>query len=543
DLYWARTRVLEYLEKIKNRLPTGVTPVLGPDATGVGWVYIYAITDKTGRHDLSQLRSIQDWYLKYYLESLPDVAEVASFGGFVKEYQVEVDPNKLLAYNIPLNMVTDAIRMSNQEVGGGAIELGQAEYMVRGLGYIQTLSDLESISLGTNRMGSPVYLKDVARVTLGPEMRRGVADLNGEGDVVSGVVVMRYGKNALQVINRVKTALEEFKKTRLPPGVEIVPVYDRSQLIQRSIDNLTRTLIEESVIVVFVCLIFLFSFRSAMVVLITLPIAVAMAFIPMVYMKLTSNIMSLGGIAIAIGAMVDAAVVMIENVHKRLEHAPPGTDRHQVIVDAVKEVGRPLFYSLLVITVSFLPVFTLEAQEGRLFKPLAFTKTFSMFFAALLSVTLVPAIMAFLVGRKVIPESRNPLNRLLIAIYNPIARFELRFRFITLSLGATALFLAYPAFQKLGSEFMPPLYEGTFLYMPMTTPGISIAEARRTLQLQDKLLKQLPEVDTVLGKAGRATTATDPAPLTMVETVVTLKPEREWPKNPDGTPETWEVLM
>lgn len=542
DLYWARTRVLEYLEKIKDRIPSGVSPVLAPDATGVGWVYIYALTDKTGQHDLAQLRSLQDWSLKYYLESIPDVAEVATYGGYVREYQVEVDPNRLLAYHIPLKMVADAIRANNQEVGGGAIELAQTEYMVRGLGYVQKPADLEKISLGASMGGAPIHLKDVAHVTLGPDMRRGVADLNGEGDVVSGVVVMRYGKNALDVINRVKAAIEEFKKTRLPPGVEIVPVYDRSDLILRSIDNLKRTLIEESIIVILVCLIFLFSFRSALVVIIMLPIAIAMAFVPMAYMHLTSNIMSLGGIAIAIGAMVDAAVVMIENVHKRLEHAPPGADRNQVIVDAIKEVGRPLYYSLLVITVSFLPVFTLESQEGRLFKPLAFTKTFSMFAAALLSVTLVPAIMGILVGRKVIPESRNPLNRLLIAIYNPIARFELKFRFITLSLGAAAIFLAYPAFKKLGTEFMPPLYEGTFLYMPMTTPGISIGEARRTLQLQDKLLKQVPEVDTVLGKAGRATTPTDPAPLPMVETVLALKPEDQWPKNPDGTPETWEDL-
>jgi len=549
DIYWARTRVLEYLEKIKGRLPPGITPILSPDATGVGWVYIYALVDKTGQHDLAQLRTIQDWYLKYYLESLPDVAEVGTFGGFVREYQVEVDPNKLLAFGIPLKMVMDSIRMSNLEVGGGAIELAQTEYMVRGLGYVQKVEDLKNIPLGTNMMGTPIYLKDIARITLGPDMRRGAADLNGEGDAVGGIVVMRYGKNALQVINRVKAAIEEFQKTRLPPGVEIIPVYDRSKLILQSIATLRRTLIEESIIVILVCLLFLFSLRSSGVVIVTLPIAVILSFIPMMYLRLTSNIMSLGGIAIAIGAMVDAAIVMIENVHKRLEHfqteyplwasTPEGrAQRNQILIHAMQEVGKPLFYSLLVITVSFLPVFTLEYQEGRLFKPLAFTKTFSMFFASFLSITLVPTIMGLFIEKKVIEEKRNPISRFLIWLYNPIARFELRFRFITITLGLVATLLAYPAYKKLGSEFMPPLYEGTLLYMPMTTPGISIYEARRVLQLQDKLLKQFPEVDRVLGKVGRATTPTDPAPLPMVETVVSLKPEHEWRKG-----FTWQKLF
>ncbi len=549
DIYWARTRVLEYLEKIKGRLPPGITPILSPDATGVGWVYIYALADKTGQNDLAQLRTIQDWYLKYYLESLPDVAEVGTFGGFVREYQVEVDPNKLLAFGIPLKMVMDGIRMSNLEVGGGAIELAQTEYMVRGIGYVQKVEDLKNIPLGTNMMGTPIYLKDVARVTLGPDMRRGAADLNGEGDVVGGIVVMRYGKNALQVINRVKVAIEEFQKTRLPPGVEIIPVYDRSKLILQSIATLRRTLIEESIIVILVCLIFLFSLRSSGVVIVTLPIAVILSFIPMMYLRLTSNIMSLGGIAIAIGAMVDAAIVMIENVHKRLEHfalehpdwaltSEGRAQRSQILIHAMQEVGKPLFYSLLVITVSFLPVFTLEYQEGRLFKPLAFTKTFSMFFASFLSITLVPAIMGLFIEKKVIPEKRNPISRFLISLYNPVARFALRWRFITITLGLMATFLAYPAYKKLGSEFMPPLYEGTLLYMPMTTPGISIYESRRVLQIQDKLLKQFPEVDQVLGKVGRATTPTDPAPLPMVETVVSLKPEHEWRKGL-----TWEKLF
>ncbi len=541
DLYWARTRVLEYMEKIKGILPPNVRPVLSPDATGVGWVFAYALVDKTGTYDLAQLRTLQDWYLKYYLESVPDVAEVASFGGFPKAYYVEVDPEKLRARGIPLSRVVSAIRMSNQDVGGGAIELTRTEYMVRGLGYITSRKDIENISLGTNALGTPVYLKDVARVTLGSDMRRGVADLNGEGDAVGGIVVMRFGKNALTTINRVKQALEEFRKTKLPPEVEIVTAYDRSDLILRSIATLRRTLIEESIIVILVCLIFLFSLRSSGVVIVALPIAVILSFIPMYFMKLTSNIMSLGGIAIAIGAMVDAAIVMIENVHKRLEHfqsehpnwalTPEGrTMRNQIMIHAMQEVGKPLFYSLLVITVSFLPVFTLEYQEGRLFKPLAFTKTFSMLFASLLSISLAPAIMGMFVEKKVIPEKRNPISLFLIWIYNPIARLVLRFPFITITLGLVATFLAYPAYKELGSEFMPPLNEGSVLYMPMTLPGISVYEARRMLQIQDKLLKQVPEIDVVLGKAGRATTATDPAPLAMVETFASLKPPELWRK-------------
>ncbi|MHA2611571.1 MAG: efflux RND transporter permease subunit [bacterium JZ-2024 1] len=541
DLYWARTRVLEYLEKVKGRLPPNVRPILSPDATGVGWVFAYALVDKTGKYDLAQLRTVQDWYLKYYLESIPDVAEVATFGGFPKAYYVEVDPEKLRARGIPLSRVISAIRMSNQDVGAGAIELTRTEYMVRGLGFLQGRKDIENISLGTNALGTPIYLKDVARVTLGSDMRRGVADLNGEGDAVGGIVVMRHGKNALKVISRVKAALEEFRKTQLPPGMEIVVAYDRSNLILQSINTLKRTLFEESIIVILVCLIFLFSLRSSGVVILTLPLAVIISFIPMYFMGLTSNIMSLGGIAIAIGAMVDAAIVMIENVHKRLEHfqqenpewekSPEGRNqRNQVIIHAMQEVGKPLYYSLLVITVSFLPVFTLEYQEGRLFKPLAYTKTYSMLFASLLSITFVPAIMNFFTGKRVLPEKSNPISRFLIWIYNPIARFELRFRFITITLGLVATLLAYPAYKKLGSEFMPPLNEGTILYMPMTLPGISVYEARRMLQIQDKLLKQFPEVDVVLGKAGRATTATDPAPLAMVETFVSLKPENQWRK-------------
>jgi Cu(I)/Ag(I) efflux system membrane protein CusA/SilA len=551
DLYWARTRVLEYLEKIKGRIPPGVAPVLAPDATGVGWVFSYALIDRSGKHSLADLRTVQDWYLKPFLESVPDVAEVATFGGFPRAYTVEVHPNKLLAYGIPLNRVVSAVRTSNQDVGAGALEASGTEYMIRGMGYIRSRDDIRNIVLGTTPTGVPVRVSDVARVSLLPDMRRGVADLNGEGDAVGGIVVMRFGKNALRVIDRVKAELEEFKQTRLPEGMEVVIAYDRSDLIKQSIRTLRRTLIEESIIVILVCLFYLFSVRSSLVIIVTLPIAVALSFIPMYYMGLTSNIMSLGGIAIAIGAMVDAAIVIIENVHKRLEHWQGDADRlkddpeglralprrDQVILDAIKEVGRPIYYALLVMTVSFLPVFTLEAQEGRLFKPLAFTKTFSMFFASLLSITLVPAIMSFLIERRVLAEHRNPISRFLIWIYTPIARFELRYRFITITVGLIAIVLAYPAYKKLGSEFMPPLFEGSFLYMPMTLPGVSVYEARRTLQIQNRVLREFPEVEVVLGKAGRATTATDPAPLAMVETFVTLKPQSQWRKGL-----TWETL-
>ena len=537
DIYWARSRVLEYMQGVLGNLPAGVTPTLGPDATGVGWVFEYALVDKSGRHDLSELRTLQDWYVRYWLASVPGVSEVASVGGFVKQYQVDLDPNRLLAYNLPLNRVIDAIRRSNNDVGGRVVEFSGREYMVRGLGYIRNVADIEEIAVGTNENGTPIYIRDIANVHLGPDIRRGIAELNGEGEVVGGIVVMRFGENALAVIERVKEKIEEIKGS-LPEGVELVPVYDRSELILRSIDTLKEKLIEEVVIVSLVCIVFLFHFRSALVVILMLPIAILMSLVAMNYIGLNSNIMSLAGIAIAIGAMVDAAIVMVENAHKRLEkweqEGRPGS-RNVVVIEAAKEVGKPLFFSLLIITVSFLPVFTLEAQEGRLFKPLAFTKTFAMFFASLLSVTLVPVLMLLLIRGKIAPERKNPLNRFLIWAYDPFVHWALRFPKTVLVLALLALLATVPAYMKLGSEFMPPLYEGSLLYMPTGLPGMSIAEAGRVLQLQDKIVMQFPEVKSVFGKAGRARTPTDPAPLTMMENTIVLKPESEW--RPGMTPE------
>ena len=537
DIYWARSRVLEYMQGVLGNLPAGVTPTLGPDATGVGWVFEYALVDKSGRHDLSELRTLQDWYVRYWLASVPGVSEVASVGGFVKQYQVDLDPNRLLAYNLPLNRVIDAIRRSNNDVGGRVVEFSGREYMVRGLGYIRNVADIEEIAVGTNENGTPIYIRDIANVHLGPDIRRGIAELNGEGEVVGGIVVMRFGENALAVIERVKEKIEEIKGS-LPEGVVLVPVYDRSELILRSIDTLKEKLIEEVVIVSLVCIVFLFHFRSALVVILMLPIAILMSLVAMNYIGLNSNIMSLAGIAIAIGAMVDAAIVMVENAHKRLEkwehEGRPGS-RNVVLIEAAKEVGKPLFFSLLIITVSFLPVFTLEAQEGRLFKPLAFTKTFAMFFASLLSVTLVPVLMLLLIRGKIAPERKNPLNRFLIWAYDPFVHLALRFPKSVLVLALLALLATVPAYMKLGSEFMPPLYEGSLLYMPTGLPGMSIAEAGRVLQLQDKIVMQFPEVKSVFGKAGRARTPTDPAPLTMMENTIVLKPESEW--RPGMTPE------
>ncbi len=537
DIYWARSRVLEYMSKIAGRLPEGVNPILGPDATGVGWVFQYALVDETGKHDLAELRSYQDWYLRYQLQAVPGVAEVASVGGFVKQYQVNVDPNKLLAYNIPFTRLTQAIRMSNNDVGGSSIEMSEREYMVRGRGYIHSLKDLEMIPLGVGKNGVPILLRDIASISLGPEMRRGVAELDGKGEVVGGVVIMRYGENALNVIDRVKAKIKEIEPS-LPEGMKIVTTYDRSDLILRAMATLKEKLIEVTIVVSLVSMVFLFHFRSALVAILSLPLAILLSFIAMYYLGLTSNVMSLGGIAIAIGAMVDAAIVMIENAHRRLEQMQLGQDRTRVIIDAAKELGKPLFFSLLIITVSFMPVFTLEAQEGRLFKPLAFTKTFAMFFASLLSITLVPLLMVYLIRGRITPTEKNPINRFLIALYEPVARWLLRFRGGVIT-GAVVLFiLTIPVFLHLGSEFMPPLNEGTILYMPTALPGISITKATQILQQQDALLKQFPEVERVFGKIGRAETSTDPAPLSMAEVTVTLKPEDQWRPGM-----TWDKLI
>jgi Cu(I)/Ag(I) efflux system membrane protein CusA/SilA len=528
DIYWARSRVLEYLNYVSKRLPAGVTPTLGPDATGVGWVYEYALVDKTGRHDLAQLRSLQDWFLRYELTAVEGVSEVASIGGLVKQYQVVVHPDRLAAYGIPIQKIRMAIQRSNNDVGGRLVEMGETEFMVRGLGYIKTLDDLRNIPLTSDR-GTPVLLRDVADVRLGPELRRGIADLDGQGDVAGGVVVMRFGENALSTIRNVKKKLADLKDS-LPEGVEIVPTYDRSGLIDRAIETLKGKLLEESLVVALVCVVFLLHFRSALVAILTLPLAVLMAFIVMYYQGLNANIMSLSGIAIAIGAMVDAAIIMIENMHKHMEHDGGKRNHWDLVVDASKEVGPTLFYSLLVITVSFLPVFTLEAQEGRLFKPLAFTKTYSMAAAALLAITIVPVWMGFFIRGKIRPEEKNPINRLLIRLYHPVLDWALNHK-RTILLGAVVVVasLAWPV-MKIGTEFMPPLYEGDLLYMPTTLPGISITKAKELLQQTDRIIRTFPEVDTVFGKIGRAETATDPAPLTMLETTITLKPEKKWRK-------------
>jgi Cu(I)/Ag(I) efflux system membrane protein CusA/SilA len=540
DIYWARSRVLEYLNEVAGKLPEGVTPTLGPDATGVGWVFQYALTDESGARDLSELRTLQDWYLRYWLESVPGVAEVASVGGFVKQYQIEIDPNKLLAYDIPINEVIEAVRKSNNDVGGRVVELASTEYFVRGRGYIESTEDIENIAIGTNGNGTPVLVRDVASVHLGPDMRRGAAELDGKGETVGGIVVMRYGENALDVIERVKQKIEDVKPS-LPEGVEIVTTYDRSNLIERAIETLRGTLFEEMIIVSLVIIVFLLHWRSAVIPIISIPVGVLMAFIPMYYMGLNANIMSLGGIAIAIGEMVDASIVLIENVHKKLERwqeEGERGDRFQAVMEGMKEVGRPVFFSLLIITVSFLPVFTLEYQEGRLFKPLAFTKTFIMFFSSLLAITITPALIALLVTGRIKPEETNPISRFFIRLYNPVVRFVLRYKPTVLITSIVLFLLTIVPFLKLGSEFMPPLNEGTILYMPTAVPGMSITEASRVLQLQDRMLMQFPEVERVFGKIGRSESPTDPAPLSMVETVVTLKPESEWR---DGM--TWDKLI
>jgi len=531
DVYWARSRVLEYLSQLQGKFPAGVTPQLGPDATGVGWVYEYALVDKSGTHDLAELRTFQDWHLRYWLASVPGVAEVAGVGGFGKQYQVDLDPSRLIAYNLPISDVISAIRAGNNDVGGRSVEMTGKEYVIRGRGYITSAEQLDKVVVGRRPDGTPLLLRDVANVHLGPEMRRGLTELDGQGEVVGGIVVMRYGENALNVIGRVKAKIKEIEPG-LPKGVKIVTTYDRSDLINRSIATLRRTLIEEAVIVSLVIIVFLLHVPSALRAIITLPTAVVLAFIPMKLMGLTANIMSLGGIAIAIGAMVDEAVVMIENVHKKLEHAPPDADRKELIIHACQEIGRPLFFSLMVITVSFLPVFTLEGQAGRLFKPLAYTKTFSMFTAALLSITLAPALMLLLAPKHIVPESRHPVSRSLQRLYHPWMTALMRRRFLSISLAAIAVLSCLPILLlgKLGWEFMPPLNERDILYMPTTLPGVSITEAGRILQVQDKLIKEFPEVEHVFGKTGKASTSTDPAPLDMMETTILLKPEEQWRK-------------
>ncbi len=527
DMYWARSRVLEYLNFVSGRLPQGVTPQLGPDATGVGWVYEYMV--ESDRHDLQQLRSIQDWYLRYELMSVPGVTEVASIGGYVKQYQVEVDPNKLLAFNIPLNKVRMAIQRSNNDVGGKLIEMSETEFIVRGLGYIRSLDDLKKIALGVDTNGTPILLRNVANIHLGPDLRRGLADRDGLGETVGGIIVMRYGENALKVIEDVRKKIDDLK-SGLPEGVEIMPAYDRSLLIERAIDNLKEKLLEESVVVALVCIVFLLHFRSAFVAIFTLPVGILISFLIMRYQGINANIMSLGGIAIAIGAMVDAAIVMIENAHKHIERNGGKGDHWQTMIDASKEVGPALFYSLLIITFSFLPVFSLQAQEGRLFTPLAFTKTYAMAASALLAITIVPVLMGYFIKGKILPEEKNPINRFLIRVYRPCIRFVLKFRKTTLAIGAVVLAVTIIPVRNIGSEFMPPLNEGDLLYMPTTDPGISITKARELLQQTDKIIRTFPEVERVFGKIGRAETATDPAPLSMIETTITLKQQDDWPR-------------
>ncbi|HPN94663.1 MAG: Cation efflux system protein CusA [bacterium ADurb.Bin236] len=552
DLYWARSRVLEQLSAVSSRLPAGVTPKIGPDATGVGWVYQYALVDRSGKHDLAQLRSIQDWYLKYELTSVPGVSEVASLGGFVKQYQVEIDPVKMDAHGVTVMAVMDAIKRSNSDTGGGLIEMGENEFMVRGLGYIKSIEDIENIPLGvggaagtppqagmglmsaapaqSGASGTPVLVRNVARVHVGPEIRRGVAELDGEGEVVGGIILIRQGENALSVINAVKQKLESLK-AGLPEGVEIKTVYDRSNLIKRAISTLKKQLAEEIIVVAIVCAIFLFHLSSVGVAVFTLPAAVLISIIIMRLLGINANIMSLGGIAIAIGVMVDASVVMVENAHKKMEKYGDSKPRFDIILEASKELGPALFYSLLVITVSFLPVFALQEQSGRLFKPLAYTKTFSMAASSVLAVTVIPVLMFYFIRGKVRSEDNNPVSRASKAAYLPAINFVLKYRKATLIIALAALALTIIPISKVGSEFMPPLNEGDLLYMPTTDPGVSVGKAKELLQQTDKIIKQFPEVETVFGKIGRAETPTDPAPLMMLETTITLKDKKEWRKD------------
>ena len=529
DMYWARSRVLEYLNYASKNLPAGVTPTLGPDATGVGWVYEYVLKSKN--HTLQELRSLQDWFLRYQLTAVDGVSEVATIGGYVKQYQVTVDPDKLLAYNIPISRIKKAIQASNNDVGGRLVEQAETEFMVRGLGYIKSVQDLETVVVGTDSRGTPILIRDIGQVRLGPELRRGLADLDGQGEAVGGVIVMRYGENALKTIQNVKKKLKELQ-AGLPEGVTIQPVYDRSGLIERAVETLKGKLFEESIVVAVVTALFLFHLPSALVAIFTLPVAILIAFIIMGWQGINANIMSLGGIAIAIGAMIDAAIIMIENAHKHLEHYGGKKPHWEIVADAAKEVGPALFYSLLVITVSFFPVFSLGEQSGRMFKPLAYTKTYAMGAAALLSITLVPVLMGWFIRGKIPKEEANPINRLLIRIYHPVVDFVLKWRVAVLVVAVLMTASIVLPLKKLGNEFMPPLYEGDLLYMPTTLPGISITQAKAVLQQTDRIIATFPEVEHVFGKVGRAETATDPAPLSMLETTITLKPESAWPKVP-----------
>jgi len=534
DLYWARSRVLESLNFVSGRLPDGVTPTLGPDATGVGWIYEYALVDRTGNLDLAELRSIQDWHFRYELQTVPGVAEVASIGGHVRQYQVEVDPNQLSAYGLSLAQVRHAIMRSNSDIGGKLLEQAETEFMVRGRGYVSSIQDLEQVALGASESGTPILLRNVASVSLGPELRRGLTDLDGEGEVAAGIVIMRFGENALETIRNVKEKLAELADN-LPPGVEVVTVYDRAPLIERAVENLRETLLQQGLIVALICFVFLVHIRSALVVILILPLGILFSFIVMYHQGINANIMSLGGIAIAIGTMIDAGIVMVENAHKHLERDGGTKSRREILIDAAVEVGPSLFFSLLIVTVSFLPIFALEAQEGRLFKPLAFTKTYAMAGAALLSITVVPVLMIWLVRGKILPESRNPLNRIVLWAYRPLLAASLRHRFLVLAVALLLLLSSVYPLTRIGSEFMPPLYEGDLLYMPTTLPGISITKARELLQQTDRIIATLPEVERVFGKIGRADTATDPAPLSMIETTITLKPRSEW--RPGMTPQ------
>jgi copper/silver efflux system protein len=533
DLYWARSRVLEYMQQITGRLPAGVHPVIGPDATGAGWVYEYALVDHSHQRSLADLRSLQDWYLRYQLATVPGVAEVATIGGFVRQYQVNVDPDKLRAYGIPLSTVIERVRASTNEVGGRLLEMGGAEYMIRGLGYLHSLGDLETVPVATKN-GTPVLVRDLGTVTFGPDIREGVAEWQGEGETVGGIVVMRDGMNALTVIDGVKKKLAEIRLS-LPPGVEVVSGYDRSGLIHASIETLQRDLLEEAAIVSVVIIIFLFHFRSALIPILTLPIAVLAAFIPMYYLHVTSNIMSLGGLALAIGVLVDAAIVMVENGYRQLsEHQSsqseplPEPQRRKILLDSAKQVGPAIFFSLVIIVVSFLPVFLLEAQEGRMFRPLAWTKTLAVGFSSVLAITLVPVLMILFIRGRLIPESRNPISRITQAIYLPILRLCLRFRKTTLLLNLVFLVVTLPLALHIGSQFMPPLFEGSALYMPTALPGISIGQASQLLQEQDRIIRTFPEVETVFGSIGRSDSATDNAPLDMYDTTLMLKPRNQW---------------